>query len=74
MTFCEWLTAEYIEEGIDCTTGDVAEEILDIAETLINGHHYGDCTKQNISCKICLFQNQLDDYYQYIKEQQKYVD
>lgn len=66
-TFCEWLTDEYNEEGIDCSTGDVAEEILDIAESLINGHHYGDCTKQNVTCKVCLFQNQLDDYFQYVK-------
>lgn len=66
-TFCEWLTDEYNEEGIVCSTGDVVEEILDIAETLINGHHYGDCTKQNVTCKVCLFQNQLDDYFQYVK-------
>lgn len=66
-TFCEWLTDEYNAEGIDCSTGDVAEEILDIADTLINGYHYGDCTKQNVACKVCLFQNQLDDYFQYVK-------
>lgn len=70
-TFCEWLTDEYHEEGIDCSTGDVAEEILDIADTLINGHHYGDCTKQNVTCKVCMFQNQLDDYFQYVKVNNK---
>lgn len=27
--------------------------------------HYGDCTQENISCKICEYQNWLDKYEDY---------
>ena len=30
--------------------------------------HYGDCTKQNISCLLCEFTQLLNDYRDYIKE------
>ena len=27
--------------------------------------HYGDCTKQNVSCNMCLLEGILNDYYKY---------
>ena len=32
--------------------------------------HYGDCTKQNVSCLLCEFTQVLNDYYKYVKQNQ----
>lgn len=68
-TFLEWLVQEYHSEGIDCDITEVEKWLRSDFEELISGYHYGDCTKQNVSCKICELQNQLDDYYNYVKRQ-----
>ena len=60
---------------------DVIQEMKMIHKVLLSkgkkdwqGRHYGDCTKQNITCVICVYQNWLDKYEEYTKSaiKQKY--
>lgn len=69
MLFNEWLLQERLKEDISATIDDVNLEIRQTAEWLISEPHYGDCTKQNVTCKICLFEMELNDYYKYTKSQ-----
>ena len=47
---------------------DVHKQLLSEGENDWDGTHYGDCTKQNISCMICSYQTWLDDYEKYCKK------
>jgi hypothetical protein len=69
LLFNKWLLNELLEEGIDCNIDDVNAEIRNTFEYLIAHPHYGDCTKQNVTCKICLFETWLREYYEYMKNQ-----
>ena len=32
-------------------------------------NHYGDCTKENVTCNLCCLEGILNDYYEYFKKQ-----
>lgn len=38
-----------------------------LSDMLESNEHYGDCTMQNVSCKMCELTQVLDDYYTYTK-------
>lgn len=76
-TFIEWLT-EYVNSEDDTpftmSKDDVLTWVKRIQNDLISegnkpyiGRHYGDCTKQNISCQICMYQTWLDKYEDYTR-------
>ena len=73
--FIDWLTEEFNNEDDGKWTKDeVVEHLNRMYETIISslddkweGKHYGDCTKQNVSCTFCEFQNYLDAYEKYSK-------
>ena len=52
------------EEKIDIPSAKTwIEELM---KTVIESPlHYGDCTKQNVSCNMCLLEGILNDYYKY---------
>ena len=73
--FITWVTEKLNkDEGFYRYTEKDTREILDdIYETLVSdgnkewdGKHYGDCNKQNVSCRICEFHNLLDEYEKYV--------
>ena len=73
-TFIEWLI-DTESDFVEMTKEDVIDNIKDIHNYLLSegdtpdtGRHYGDCTKQNITCLICLYQNWLDEYEKYCRE------
>lgn len=66
-TFTQFLVDYFREEDFDTNEQGCIDYIDEMSELLKKDVHYGDCTKQNISCKICEFQNQLDAYYEYTK-------
>lgn len=70
-TFPQFLVDYFEKEGFLTTEQDCIEYIDEMCEILKTEVHYGDCTKQNISCKICQFQNELDSYYEYTKNLNK---
>ena len=52
------------EEKIDIPSAK--NWIAELMKTVIdNPLHYGDCTKQNVSCNMCLLEGILNDYYKY---------
>jgi hypothetical protein len=73
-TFIEWLVDKTNEDDLpfDMSKDDVITWVKNIQEILISdekkpymGRHYGDCTKQNIPCQLCLYLNWLVDYKEY---------
>lgn len=77
----EYLNNEEPDSPFIFTKKDVIVWVEDIHEQLLSegnkewdGRHYGDCTKQNISCLICMYQNWLDEYEKYCRNfiKQKY--
>lgn len=82
--FITWLTEHLNEEDgvnswtkeqvIDVIVYDIHNRLLSEDESPDMGRHYGDCTKQNISCLICMYQNWLDEYEKYCRNfiKQKY--
>lgn len=75
--FIDWLTEKENQDDLpfEMSREDILNWVKRIHEDLISdgkkpwdGKHYGDCTKQNISCQICLYQNWLDDYEKYCRE------
>ena len=71
--FIEWLM---INENL--TKEDVIETIKSIHDIILSesdepdmGKHYGDCIKQNITCRICEYQNWLDGYEIYCRLENK---
>ena len=70
--FNEWLKENYEKDDIFLTETEVNDYIANVAKYLTeNGKHYGDCTYQNVSCLICLFENELTRYYNYTKKEIK---
>ena len=74
-TFIDWLTEHVNSENdtpFTMSKDDVLIWIKRIQNDLIGegkkpyiGKHYGDCTKQNISCQICVYQTWLEKYKEY---------
>lgn len=51
---------------------EAEESLNDLFENAKNiGLHYGDCTSQNIGCKLCELTGLLEDYYIYTKQMNK---
>lgn len=77
--FITWLSEKMTEEdGIIWDKEDVCDFISEIHQTIISdedkpwmGKHYGDCTKENVSCRFCMYQSYLDEYETYCKNQIK---
>jgi hypothetical protein len=67
--FIDWLH-DYLkqESGDSWSIEDTIEEVNIIHNQLLTEGHYGDCTKENITCRICEYQNWLDKYYDYVKK------
>lgn len=70
MTFPEWLYNMYRDDGME-SIEDARGYVELMADWLLKEPHYGDCTNQNITCKICLFQTHLDEYETYCREKLK---
>ena len=73
-TLTQFYYEQLVDEGISVEDESQAKEwLLYDMNQIVNDEngHYGDCTKQNISCRLCLLQNLLDDYYEYVKEEMK---
>lgn len=77
--FVTWLTEELSSEDgpFVWTKEETISWLKDIQDNLIldsdkkdEGRHYGDCVKQNISCRLCMYMDWLEKYYHYIKEEQ----
>lgn len=75
--FIDWLTEKENQDDLpfEMSREDILNWVKRIQEDLISdgkkpwdGKHYGDCTKQNISCQICLYQTWLDEYEDYCRE------
>lgn len=73
-TFLEWLTDQFSGEYGDATKDEVKKWVENAQYILLQegeeewkGRHYGDCTKQNITCLICEYQEWLEYYYRYCK-------
>jgi hypothetical protein len=67
--FIDWLH-DYLkqESGDSWYIEDTIEEVNIAHNQLLTEGHYGDCTKENITCRICEYQNWLDKYYDYVKK------
>jgi hypothetical protein len=67
--FIDWLH-DYLkqESGDSWSIEDTIEEVNIIHNQLLTEGHYGDCIKENITCRICEYQNWLDRYYDYVKK------
>lgn len=46
--------------------------IPDFLTTEPTSSHYGDCTKQNITCQLCLLEMLLKDYYKYYFHEEQF--
>lgn len=46
---------------------DIQSNLISDTDNKFDGRHYGDCTKEIISCNICLYQNWLDKYEDYCR-------
>lgn len=67
--FNEWLKEYFEKENIFYSIEEIDQMILEFTNHLIlDGKHYGDCTNQNVSCKICDFEDLLSRYYNYTIE------
>lgn len=68
--FITWLT-DYLNEidNVKYTKEDTIEEIVNVHNMLLSeeARHYGDCTKENITCLICEYQSFLDGYEKYCR-------
>lgn len=40
--------------------------------SLSASEHYGDCTKQNVTCQLCLLETLLQDYYKYYFHEEEF--
>jgi len=76
-TFIDWLVEKQNSDDLpfEMTKEDTINWIKRIHENLLSegkkkweGRHYGDCTKQNISCEICAYQSRLDEYEDYCRK------
>lgn len=76
--FIDWLTEKENQADdlpFEMSREDVLNWVKNIQAELIsdgkkpwNGKHYGDCTKENVSCEICMYQTWLDEYEKYCRE------
>ena len=74
MNFISWLTEKYKTDYGEATRDELIQWIKDVHSNLLSeesspysGRHYGDCTRENITCLICEYQNWLDGYEKYCK-------
>lgn len=76
LNFIDWLVEKENSDDLpfEMTKDDVIGWVKTIHERLLSqgdkswdGRHYGDCTKQNISCEICFYQTRLDEYEDYCR-------
>lgn len=76
LNFIDWLTEKENSDDLpfEMTKDDIIDWVKKIHNNLLSqgkkdwdGRHYGDCTKQNISCELCLYQTWLDEYENYTR-------
>lgn len=73
--FVIWLTEQLTkEDGFKWEKEQTISLLNDIHTILLSegdsendGKHYGDCTKQNITCTICEYQTWLDKFEDYCR-------
>lgn len=77
MNFVDWLTEHLSkEDGIKWDKKDAISFVKDMHANLLSedpdpseGRHYGDCTNENLACYICIYQNWLDKYEEYCRNE-----
>jgi hypothetical protein len=76
LNFIDWLVEKENSDDLpfEMSKDDVVNWVKRIHENLLSdgkkpwdGKHYGDCTKQNVSCEICSYQTWLDGYEDYCR-------
>lgn len=75
--FIDWLVEKETQADdlpFEMSRQDVIDWVKRIHQNLLSegkkpydGRHYGDCTKQNVSCELCLYQSWLEEYEQYCR-------
>lgn len=79
MNFVDWLT-EYFskEDSIQWKKNEVIDLIKTAHKIILSedpsldmGKHYGDCTNENVTCRFCEYQNWLDKYEKYCRDNAK---
>lgn len=75
--FIDWLTEKENSDDLpfEMTKEDIVNWVKRIHVLLLSdgkkpwdGKHYGDCTKQTVSCEICLYQTWLNEYEKYCRD------
>jgi hypothetical protein len=75
-TFIDWLVKKENSDDLPfkMSKEDVINWVKRIHENILSdgkkkwqGRHYGDCTKQNISCELCAYQTWLKEYEDYCR-------
>lgn len=51
-------------------TDSYFKHFIDVAK---NGKHEGDCTKQSFTCDLCLMEQMMEEYRQYIFKYEEWV-
>jgi hypothetical protein len=80
LNFIDWLLEkensddlpfEMSKDEIIIWVKQIHENLLSNGKKPWEGKHYGDCTKENVSCQICMYQTWLDDYEEYCRNYKK---
>jgi hypothetical protein len=75
-TFIDWLVKKENSDDLPfkMSKEDVINWVKRIHENILSdgkkkwqGRHYGDCTKQSISCELCAYQTWLKEYEDYCR-------
>ena len=71
-TFVEFIAAQEGDDFnvIEPSNLEWAKRFVGSMGNLSDWSHYGDCTKQNVSCPLCLFELYLKEYREYFFKQQ----
>ena len=76
LNFIDWLLEKENSDDLpfEMSKDEIIVWVKQIHENLLSdgkkpweGRHYGDCTKENVSCQICMYQTWLDDYEDYCR-------
>ena len=65
------LPFEMSKDEIIVWVKQIHENLLSDGKKPWEGRHHGDCTKENVSCQICMYQTWLDDYEDYCRNYKK---
>lgn len=76
LNFIDWLLEKENSDELpfEMSKDEIISWVKQIHESLLSdgkkpweGKHYGDCTKQNVGCQICMYQTWLDGYEDYTR-------